>query len=147
MKCPFCGYEEDKVLETRTNYEENFIKRRRECLSCGKKWNTHENIDFKPLMVIKSNGRKELFDRVKIIRGMEIACRKRPVTPEDIVDAADTIYYKIRRYDKRAVTSDEVGNLVCEELKNMDLVAYIRFASVYRQFESIEEFTKIIEEI
>lgn len=147
MKCPFCGYEEDKVLETRTNFEENFIKRRRECLSCGKKWNTHENIDYKPLMVIKSNGRKELFDRVKIIRGMEIACRKRPVTPEDIVDAADTIYYKIRRYDKRAVTSDEVGNLVCEELKNMDLVAYIRFASVYRQFESIEEFTKIIEEI
>lgn len=147
MKCPFCGYEEDKVLETRTNFEENYIKRRRECLSCGKKWNTHENIDYKPLMVIKSNGRKELFDKEKIIRGMEIACRKRPVSLEDLIEAVDSIYYKIRRYDKKTITSDDLGNLVCETLKSLDLVAYIRFASVYRNFESIEEFRKILEDI
>ena len=144
MQCPFCGNAEDKVLETRTNSEENYIKRRRECLSCKKKWVTHETIEYKPLMVFKSNGRKELFDKNKIIKGMEIACRKRPVALEDIVDAVDRIYYKIRRDDKNTITSEQVGNMVCDELKNMDMVAYIRFASVYRKFESVEEFRQIL---
>ena len=145
MKCPFCGNDEDKVLETRTNSEENYIKRRRECLSCKKKWVTHETIEYKPLMVIKANGGKELFDKDKIIKGMGIACRKRPVALEDIVDAADRIYYKIRRDDKNSISSEQVGNMVCEELKNLDMVAYIRFASVYRKFESVEEFRQILD--
>lgn len=146
MKCPFCGNEEDKVLETRTNTEDNFIKRKRECLSCGKKWITHETIEMKPLWVIKSDGRKELFDTEKIIRGMEIACRKRPVAPEELTEAAERIYFDIRKRDRNEVSSDMVGNFVCDYLKQIDMVAYIRFASVYRQFESVEEFKKLIDE-
>lgn len=146
MVCPFCGNEEDKVTETRTNLEDNFVKRRRECLSCGKKWVTHETIEMKPLWVIKSNGKRQLFDTEKIIRGMEIACRKRPVSSDVLIEAADKIYYKIRREDTDNVTSDVVGSYVCNALKNIDMVAYIRFASVYRQFESVEEFKKLIDE-
>ena len=145
MQCPFCGNDEDKVLETRTNSEENYIKRRRGCLSCKKKWVTHETIEYKPLMVIKQSGRKELFDKDKIIKGISIACRKRPVALEDIVEAVDRIYYKIRIDDKNTITSEQVGNMVCDELKNMDMVAYIRFASVYRKFESLAEFRQILD--
>lgn len=146
MTCPYCGNEEDKVLETRTNAEDNFIKRRRECLACGRKWVTHETIEMKPLRVVKSNGRKEFFDKEKLVRGMAIACRKRPVSTEELLDIADRIYYSIiRRTDKFEVTSDMLGEYVCEELKKTDMVAYIRFASVYRQFESIEEFKQLID--
>jgi len=146
MNCPFCGNEEDKVIESRTITEGNYIRRRRECLKCNKRFTTHETIEKNYPIIVKKDGRKEIFDKNKVINGMQIACRKRPVTAENIIDSSERILYNLMQTGKAEIQSDVVGNMVCNELKDIDMVAYIRFASVYRKFEDVEEFRKIIDD-
>ena len=137
MRCPFCGFEESKVLETRTVPERNSIKRRRECLECQKRFNTFEVLESVQIFVIKKNGDKELFDRTKLLAGVLKATQKRPVNADDIVTE---IEYELQNSLKNEVKSVEVGEMVMEKLKERDHVAYVRFASVYREFTDVESF-------
>ena len=137
MRCPFCGFEESKVLETRTVPERNSIKRRRECLECQKRFNTFELLESVQIFVIKKNGDKELFDRNKLLVGVLKATQKRPVSADEIVTE---IEYELQNSLRNEVTSVEVGELVMEKLKARDHVAYVRFASVYREFTDVESF-------
>ena len=137
MRCPFCGYEESKVLETRMVPERNSIKRRRECLECQKRFNTFEVLESVQIFVIKKNGEKELFDRTKLLAGVLKATQKRPVSADEIVTE---IEYELQNSLKNEVSSVEVGEMVMEKLKARDHVAYVRFASVYREFTDVESF-------
>jgi transcriptional repressor NrdR len=144
MKCPFCGHPEDKVVDSRTIKEGELIRRRRECLSCTKRFTTYERIEEIPLMVAKKDGRREPFDRSKIVIGVLKACEKRPVGIEQIEDLVDRIEKSINTSMEKEVSSETVGAMVMEELKNLDEVAYVRFASVYRQFKDIDEFMDVV---
>ena len=140
MRCPFCGFTESKVIDSRPAEEETTIRRRRECISCGKRFTTYEIIERLPLLVIKRDGSRESFDRVKLISGVMKACEKRPVRAEDIERMADDIEQELQGALDREVSSEKIGELVMERLKKLDQVAYVRFASVYRQFKDIETF-------
>ena len=137
MICPFCGFEESKVLETRMVTERNSIKRRRECLVCQKRFNTFEVLESVQIFVIKKNGDKELFDRTKLLAGVLKATQKRPVNADEIVTE---IEYELQNSLRNEVKSVEVGEMVMEKLKERDHVAYVRFASVYREFTDVESF-------
>ena len=126
MKCPFCGFEESKVIDSRPTDEGERIRRRRECISCGKRFTTYEIIESVPVIVVKKDKSREVFDRNKLFNGMLKSCEKRPVSLETLLD--------------REVTSDRIGELAMEKLKKIDEVAYVRFASVYRQFKDINTF-------
>jgi transcriptional repressor NrdR len=139
MICPYCGHDEIKVLETRETSETE-TRRRRECLKCDKRFTTYERVELKPLSVIKKDGKLELFDREKIIRGVMRSCDKRPISRADIEKLVDNVEYKIRSLGLEEVKSTKIGNLVMTRLKKMDKVAYIRFASVYRDFTDIQSF-------
>lgn len=143
MKCPYCGFQDDRVLESRTVKDGEVIKRRRECESCNRRFTTYEHIEAQ-IMVVKHDGRRENLDRQKIIRGMIIACRKRPIAIEQLEDVADSIERRIIDSGKREIASEEIGEMVAEELRNLDQIAYIRFASVYRHFEDVGQFREII---
>ena len=145
MKCPFCGYGDSKVLDTRPTDEGNTIRRRRECLNCQKRFTTYEKIEQSPIMVIKKDGNRQAFDREKIIRGMIKSCEKRPVSAADIEEAVNNIEKKIENSMKKEISSLEVGEMVMEELKDLDEVSYVRFASVYREFKDLQSFIDELE--
>lgn len=140
MKCPFCGYEESKVIDSRPTDEGERIRRRRECLKCAKRFTTYEMIESLPIIVIKKDGSRESFDRQKLLTGMLRACEKRPVSIEMLDHAISDIETVIQNSLDREVSSDKIGELVMEKLKGIDEVAYVRFASVYRQFKDINTF-------
>ena len=138
MKCPYCGFPESKVIDSRPNDET--IRRRRECLSCAKRFTTYEFVEHMPLVVIKKDGSRQSFDKVKLINGMVRACEKRPVSMSEIEAVADEIEQEIQNSMEREVPAEQIGELVMKKLKGLDEVAYVRFASVYRQFKDINTF-------
>ena len=140
MKCPFCSYEESKVIDSRPTDEGERIRRRRECLECGKRFTTYEMIESLPIVVIKKDGSRETFDRQKLLTGMLRACEKRPVSIETLDRAISDIETVIQNSLDREVNSDKIGEFVMDKLKDIDEVAYVRFASVYRQFKDINTF-------
>ena len=140
MKCPYCGYEESKVIDSRPADEGERIRRRRECLDCGKRFTTHEVIETVPIFVVKRDKSREVFDRTKLTAGIMRACEKRPVSVEQIEKMVDSIEAHLQSSLDREVTSMTIGELTMEQLKNIDEVAYVRFASVYRQFKDINTF-------
>jgi transcriptional repressor NrdR len=144
MKCPYCGYREDKVVDSRATGGESAIRRRRECLKCGKRFTTYEYIEEVSLMVIKKDGRHEPFDRKKILSGIMKACEKRPIGMEKMEEIVTQIEHAIQKRSDREVPSSRIGELVMEKLKALDDVAYVRFASVYRQFKDLGQFMEAL---
>jgi transcriptional repressor NrdR len=144
MKCPFCGYDESKVIDSRPTDENERIRRRRECIRCAKRFTTYEIIEDVPIIVIKKDKSREVFDRNKILKGMLRACEKRSVTVSELEDAISDIETTLQSAIDREVTSVRIGELIMEKLKQIDEVAYIRFASVYKEFDSVEAFREEI---
>ena len=148
MKCPFCSYTESKVIDSRPAEEGATIRRRRECLACKKRFTTYEIIERMPLVVIKRDGSRQSFDRVKLINGMVRACEKRPVTLAQLEAIADDIEQELQSHLEREVSTQEIGEMVMNHIRHVDEVAYVRFASVYRSFKDIntfmEELTKLL---
>ncbi len=140
MKCPFCGQLGDKVVDSRESKEGEVIRRRRECLDCGRRFTSYERIDEIPYMVIKKDGTRERFERQKLIAGLLKACEKRPVSVSAVEAVADRVEAAVQERPEKEMSTEEVGALVMEELKGLDKVAYVRFASVYRHFRDIGEF-------
>lgn len=148
MKCPYCGYAESKVIDSRPAEEGSTIRRRRECLACRKRFTTYEIMERLPLVVVKRDGSRQSFDRVKVINGLVRACEKRPVALSQLEGIADEIENELQGALEREITTSEIGEMVMDRLKDLDEVAYVRFASVYRQFKDIntfmEELTKLL---
>ncbi|MFH0935528.1 MAG: transcriptional regulator NrdR [Candidatus Omnitrophota bacterium] len=140
MRCPACGYKEDKVVDSRSTSEESAVRRRRECLKCGRRFTTYEYIEEVSLMVIKKDGRREPFDRKKILSGIIRACEKRPISMEKMEAILTQVERAVQKKSDREVSSTRIGELVIERLKGLDDVAYVRFASVYRQFKDVGQF-------
>ncbi|MGI6327099.1 MAG: transcriptional regulator NrdR [Saccharofermentanales bacterium] len=140
MRCPFCGHDEDRVVDSRPSDEGSAIRRRRECLSCSSRFTTYEKVESLPLLVIKKNGTREPFDREKLMAGIMKSCQKRPVSNQQIDDLVSSIEVQTQNALKREISSQEIGELVMERLKDIDEVAYVRFASVYRQFKDVNSF-------
>ena len=140
MKCPFCANLESKVVDSRAADEGASIRRRRECLSCGKRFTTYETVESLPLVVVKKDGSRQSFDKDKVLRGMIRACEKRPVPMETLVKIADTVEQELQNSLERETSTEKIGELVMEHLRDVDEVSYVRFASVYRQFKDIDTF-------
>lgn len=140
MKCPFCSYEESKVIDSRPTTDGDRIRRRRECLRCSKRFTTYEIIETMPIIVIKKDNTREVFSREKLMNGLLRACQKRPVSVDAIESLIDEIETELRNSLEREVKSERIGELVMDKLKALDEVAYVRFASVYRQFKDINTF-------
>jgi len=147
MKCPFCLHEDDKVIDSRSSNEGKSVRRRRECLKCKKRFTTYEYVEEIPLMVIKKDGRREAFDRNKIISGILKACEKRPVSMEKVEAVVDKVERELQKSFDKEVKAQVVGELVMEYLHKLDEVAYVRFASVYRQFKDINHFMKELKDL
>lgn len=150
MKCPYCGFQESKVVDSRHSDDNTSIRRRRECLSCQKRFTTYETVESLPMIVVKKDESRQSFDRNKILNGMVRACEKRPVSMAALETAADEIEQIVQNSLDREVSTEHIGELVMERLKALDEVAYVRFASVYRQFKDINTFmlelNKILQE-
>jgi len=146
MKCPYCGSENLKTLETRDS-PDNTVRRRKECENCLKRFTSYEYVETVELMVKKKDGRLERFDLNKIIRGLQKACEKRPVTMEQIHELAEHVRQDLMMLGKEEVTSQEVGDLVMKYLKKLDRISYVRFASVYRSFEEPQDFERVLKEV
>jgi transcriptional repressor NrdR len=147
MKCPYCGHTEDKVVDSRSCEENNSIRRRRECLKCQKRFTTYERIENMSLMVVKKDGRRESFDRQKLLNGIMKSCEKRKISVDEVEKLVDDIERQLQRnYDKEASSSD-IGELVMKKLGKLDQVAYVRFASVYREFKDVNQFMKELKQI
>ncbi|MDO4846198.1 MAG: transcriptional regulator NrdR [Oscillospiraceae bacterium] len=150
MKCPFCGFEESKVVDSRHSEDGGSIRRRRECLSCQKRFTTYETVESLPIVVVKRDNSRQPFDRNKILNGMLRACEKRPVSLTSLEKAVDEIEQTVQNSLDREVSAEQIGEMVMEKLRELDEVAYVRFASVYRQFRDIntfmEELTKLLKE-
>ena len=147
MKCPYCGSNDTKVLDKRETEEDLVTRRRRECLKCQKRFTTYERVELADIMIIKKDKRRETFNRDKLKSGIARACEKRSITPEQINAVVDRIEIKIRNMDSNELESTTIGDMVMKELKKLDKVAYIRFASVYREFEDIGEFAKEVKSL
>ena len=147
MECPSCGYAESKVIDSRPYSDNHEIKRRRECLSCGYRFSTYERLEERPLLVLKSDGSSEPYDREKLMRGILIACAKRPIPPQTINQLIDEIEIEARNFPRREVPSKKLGEMALARLSQLDDVAYIRFASVYQDFKSIDEFLSALKDI
>lgn len=147
MKCPFCHHAEDKVIDSRPNEDGNVIKRRRECLACQKRFSTYERIEEAPLFVVKKDGTREAFDRSKILRGIVRSCEKRPVSSDQMNKMALAIEVAARNSLHSEIEAREIGELVMNELKKVDEVSYVRFASVYRQFKDVKSFMSELEKL
>ena len=147
MKCPFCGNNDSKVIDSRPTEDNQRIRRRRECMSCQKRFTTFETVEITPITVIKKDGSMQAFNRDKILSGMIKSCEKRPVSIQDLEKATDNIEYRLVNSLKTEVSSIEIGEMVMEELKKLDEVAYVRFASVYRQFSDINTFFEELSEL
>ncbi len=148
MRCPFCGNDDSKVIDSRPAEEGSTIRRRRECIACHRRFTTHEVVEHLPVVVVKKDGSRQSFDRVKLINGMVRACEKRPVALAEIEKIADEIETEVRSSLEREVDTVQIGEMVMDRLKNVDEVAYVRFASVYRSFRDIntfmDELTKLL---
>jgi transcriptional repressor NrdR len=142
MKCPFCGHLEDKVIESRAAGAGDVVRRRRECADCNRRFTTYERVEDVLPTVVKKDGRREPFDRTKLVRGLRIACNKRPVSVDQIEAVVDTIEREAQESERREVTSDDLGERVMHHLRELDEVAYVRFASVYRSFRDVDEFMR-----
>ena len=140
MKCPYCGHPESKVIDSRPADENASIRRRRECLSCARRFTTYETVESLPMVVIKKDGSRQSFDRQKMLRGMIRACEKRPVTLAELERIADEIEQELQNSMEREIRTEIIGEKVMERLRKVDQVAYVRFASVYRQFKDINTF-------
>ena len=147
MKCPFCSHHEDKVVDSRASSDEVSIRRRRECLNCGKRFTTYEQVEEQPLMVIKKDGRREPFDRHKLLAGLVKACEKRPVSMDDLERLVDELERELSQQFEREAPSREIGERVMRKLHALDPVAYVRFASVYREFKDVEQFMRELKEL
>ena len=147
MKCPFCQHQESKVIDSRYTEGHTCIRRRRECLECGERFTTYERKEDIPLMVIKKNGQRELFERSKMMRGLLKACEKRPISQDKLDRMVARIESELRNQMKQEVNSSEIGELVMTELKALDEVAFVRFASVYRQFKDVNIFKQELERL
>ena len=140
MKCPYCGHPESKVIDSRPADENASIRRRRECLSCAKRFTTYETVESLPMVVIKKDGSRQSFDRQKVLRGMIRACEKRPVALAELERIADEIEQELQNSMEREIRTEVIGEKVMERLRKVDQVAYVRFASVYHQFKDIDTF-------
>ena len=140
MKCPYCGYSESKVIDSRPADENSSIRRRRECLSCGKRFTTYETVESLPVGVVKKDGSRQSFDRRKVLGGRIRACEKRPVPLAELEKIAEEIEQDLQNSMEREISTEAIGEKVMERLRNVDQVAYVRFASVYRQFKDIDTF-------
>lgn|SRR5450830_496478 len=147
MKCPFCGNPDSKVIDSRLTEDKESIRRRRECERCAKRFTTYEHLETQAIAVIKKDGTRQPFDRNKILGGLIRACIKRNISTEIMGKIADDIESEIRNSPVNEISSRDIGDLVLHHLKNLDKVAYIRFASVYKHFDNIEEFTRELEEL
>ena len=147
MKCPVCGYTESKVIDSRPSEEGSSIRRRRECLSCQNSFTTYEKIETLPLLVIKKDRTRELFDKNKLLSGIIKACHKRPVTMEQMEEVATEIEAELQNSLTREISSQRIGVLVMDKLKSLDPVAYVRFASVYREFKDLDTFMRELEQL
>lgn len=145
MRCPSCGYAESKVVDSRPSEDGTTIRRRRECLECSHRFTTYERLSDNPVMVVKADGSSEAFDRQKLVRGLLMACAKRPISPDQISDLIDDIENELRNVPKNEVKSKDLGEMALARLAKLDDVAYVRFASVYKDFQNIEEFAAALE--
>ena len=147
MRCPYCKHLDSRVIDSRGADDGNSIRRRRECMACGRRFTTYEVVEKTPLMVIKNDGRRVVFDREKLVKGLIRSCDKRDIPTERIMALADEIERELRNTMEREITTKAIGELVMEKLKGFDEVAYIRFASVYRKFADISMFKEELEEL
>jgi len=147
VKCPFCAHIEDKVVDSREGKDGLVIRRRRECLRCGRRFTSYERIDEIPFMVVKKDGRRLPFDRNKVLAGLRKACEKRPVSPAVLEEIADQVEQTVQESPEREIPTQAIGEKVIERLKELDKVAYVRFASVYRQFEDVAQFMKELKDL
>jgi transcriptional repressor NrdR len=147
VKCPYCGHLGDKVVDSRVSKEGEVIRRRRECLDCNRRFTSYERIDEIPYMVVKKDGRRERFERQKLVGGLLKACEKRPVRMSALETIADHIETALQDRPEREITAEEIGAYVMQELKQLDKVAFVRFASVYRNFRDLDEFTHELNEL
>ena len=147
MRCPFCKQDNDKVIDSRSSNEGAVVRRRRECVACERRYTTYERVEEAPFRVIKKDGSRAPFDRKKIMHGMERACEKRPVPASDIEAMTDRVEARVKEMFDTEVSSKVIGSLVMEELKRKDAVAYVRFASVYREFKDVSEFMTELETV
>ena len=145
MKCIYCGHDESKVLDSRNSDENNAIRRRRECLACGRRWTTYETVETVPILVVKADGSRQSFNKDKIKIGIIKACEKRPVSMEQIDAIVTSIEKNIQNRLLQEIKSSELGEMVMNALKNTDEVAFVRFASVYRQFKDLDSFKKLLD--
>jgi transcriptional repressor NrdR len=147
MKCPFCGHLQDKVVDSRESKEGDAIRRRRQCLECRRRFTSYERIDEIPYMVVKKDGRRERFERQKVLAGLLKACEKRPVSMIQLETIADKAEVMVQDSSEREVSTTSVGEMIMNELKNLDKVAYVRFASVYLDFKDVQEFMSELKEL
>jgi transcriptional repressor NrdR len=142
MRCPYCGNLEDRVVDSRESREGDVIRRRRQCVDCERRFTSYEKIESLPFHVVKRDLRREPFERAKLMRGLEVACRKRPVPAKTIESIADEIESHIQESSEREISSQQLGIMIMQRLRELDQVAYVRFASVYRRFEDVEAFVR-----
>lgn len=142
MRCPFCSQTEDRVVDSRESREGDVIRRRRECVRCGRRFTSYEKIEHVAFQVVKRDQRREPYDRGKLMRGLQVACRKRPVPQGELERVADSIEAAMNDSGEREISSQQLGHLVMDRLRGLDPVAYVRFASVYRRFEDVDAFVK-----
>ena len=147
MRCPYCAHEETQVVETRESDEGDVVRRRRRCLKCDKRFTTYEKVELAMPSIIKRGGGRAEYDRAKLLTSMQLALRKRPVPSNVVDDAVARIEEKLRSSAQREIKSEKLGELVMRELKRIDKVAYIRFASVYRSFEDVDDFSEMVKEV
>jgi transcriptional repressor NrdR len=147
MRCPFCGNMEDRVVDSRESREGDVIRRRRECTRCERRFTSYEKIETLPFVVVKRDERREPYDREKLMRGLQVACRKRPVSQDALERVANSVEAAMNDTGEREISSQRIGSLVMSQLRDLDPVAYVRFASVYRNFEDVDAFVKELHEL
>jgi len=147
VRCPYCGNTEDRVVDSREGREGDVIRRRRECVRCERRFTSYEKIEHEPWQVVKRDQRREDYDREKLMRGLHVACRKRPVSQDALDRLADSIEAAIQESGLREISSQQLGTMVMERLRDLDPVAYVRFASVYRRFEDVEAFARELSQL
>ncbi len=140
MKCPFCAELKDRVVDSRESRDGYTVRRRRECLSCGRRFTSYEQIEDIPYMVVKNDGSRQDFDRRKLLIGLHKACEKRPVPARDLQEIVDDVEHRLHAQEDREISTEDIGNVVMARLKELDQIAYVRFASVYRKFEDLDAF-------
>jgi transcriptional repressor NrdR len=147
MRCPYCGGVEDRVVDSRESRERDVIRRRRQCVGCERRFTSYERVERMPFQIVKRDQRREEYDRVKLMRGLQVACRKRPVPQAELERVADSIEAAMQDSGERELSSNRIGMMVMERLRALDPVAYVRFASVYRRFEDVDAFVKELHQL